>query len=385
MSRAYIPLHKYSFNHLEEEAVIDTLRSGWITRGPKVAEFEKAFQDYTCTENALALNSCTAGLHLALLMLNLKPGDEVITTPLTFVATVNMIVVSGATPVLADIDPHTLNISAQSIMDCITPKTRAIIPVHLAGQPCDMLPITEIAKNYHITVIEDAAHALGAEYHGKKIGGLSDITVFSFYANKNITTGEGGMLTTSNNEWISRLRPLSLHGLSKDAWKRFSEGGYQHYLVEEPGYKYNMTDLQAAIGLVQLKKCDALLAQRKALVDNYTNALQDLPIQIPRQIPNIRHAHHLFMFQLNKEELKIHRDQLIALLHEAGIGSAVHYLPVHFHPYYQRKWPDARKRLPIATKAGERLISLPLYPDLSFKDQEYIIEILRNLLIKNRK
>lgn len=385
MSRNYIPLHKYSFNHLEEEAMLEALRSGWITRGPKVAAFEQAFQTYTQAEHALALNSCTAGLHLALLLLNLQPGDEVITTPLTFVATVNMIVASGATPVLADIDPNTLNISVPSVANHITQRTRAIIPVHLAGQPCDMSPIIKLAKENHLTVIEDAAHALGAEYHGKKVGTLSDLTVFSFYANKNITTGEGGMLTTQNAEWMSRLRPLSLHGLSKDAWKRFSEGGYQHYLVEEPGYKYNMTDLQAALGLVQLEKCDALRAKRQACVEKYVNAFQGLPVQIPLQIAEIRHAHHLFMFQLQEEQLRIQRDQLIGLLHQAGIGSAVHYLPIHFHPYYQRKWPDARKKLPVATQAGERLISLPLYPDLSSEDQEYIIDTLTDILKKNKK
>jgi dTDP-4-amino-4,6-dideoxygalactose transaminase len=385
MSRAYIPFHRYSFNHLEEEAVIRTLRSGWITRGPQVEIFEKAICEYTQAQHALGLNSCTAGLHLALLSLDLQPGDEVITTPLTFVATVNMIVRCGATPVLADIDPNTLNISIEALEKAITPKTRAIIPVHLGGQPCDMKPIMDLAKTHHLFVIEDAAHAIGAEYQGQRIGTIADVTVFSFYANKNITTGEGGMLTTQNAELMERLRPLALHGLSKDAWKRFSEGGYQHYLVEEPGFKYNMTDIQAALGNVQLAKCDDLIAARSKAVNYYQMHLKSPLLRIPSEIPQIRNPYHLFMILLQTEELKISRDELIGLLHQKGIGTAVHYIPIHFHPFYQRLLPEAKAHLPIATDIAQKTLSLPLFPALTESEQDYIIDTLEALLSSNKK
>jgi dTDP-4-amino-4,6-dideoxygalactose transaminase len=385
MSRAYIPFHRYSFNHLEEEAVIQTLRSGWITRGPQVETFEKAICEYTQAKHALGLNSCTAGLHLALLSLDLRPGDEVITTPLTFVATVNMIVRCGATPVLADIDPNTLNISIEALEKAITPKTRAMIPVHLGGQPCDMKPIMELAKSHHLFVIEDAAHAIGAEYQGQRIGTIADVTVFSFYANKNITTGEGGMLTTEDAELMERLRPLALHGLSKDAWKRFSEGGYQHYLVEEPGFKYNMTDIQAALGNVQLAKCDDLIADRTRAVNYYQTHIKSPLLRMPSEIPQIRNPYHLFMILLQTEELKISRDQLIGLLHQKGIGTAVHYIPIHFHPFYQRLLPEAKVHLPIATDIAQKTLSLPLFPALTEAEQDYIIDTLEDILSTNKK
>ncbi|MGE3725226.1 MAG: DegT/DnrJ/EryC1/StrS family aminotransferase [Candidatus Sericytochromatia bacterium] len=385
MSQAYIPFHRYSFNHLEEEAMIQTLRSGWITRGPQVEAFEKSICEYTHAKHALGLNSCTAGLHLALLSLDLQPGDEVITTPLTFVATVNMIVRCGATPVLADIDPNTLNISIEAIKKALTPKTRAIIPVHLGGQPCNMNPIMDLAKAHNLFVIEDAAHAIGAEYQGQRIGTIADVTVFSFYANKNITTGEGGMLTTQNAELMERLRPLALHGLSKDAWKRFSEGGYQHYLVEEPGFKYNMTDIQAALGNVQLAKCDELISARRKAVDYYKSHLRSPLLRIPSEIADIRNPHHLFMILLQTEALKISRDQLIGLLHQKGIGTAVHYIPIHFHPFYQRLLPDAATSLPVATDLAQRTLSLPLFPALTESEQDYIIENLETILSSNKK
>jgi dTDP-4-amino-4,6-dideoxygalactose transaminase len=385
MSRPYIPFHRYSYNHLEEEAIIKTLRSGWITRGPQVEAFEKAICDYTQSKYALGLNSCTAGLHLALLSLDLQPGDEVITTPLTFVATVNMIVRCGATPVLADIDPETLNISVSAIEHCISPKTRAIIPVHLAGQPCDLTSILDLAKSKNITVIEDAAHAIGAEYAGKRIGAISDMTVFSFYANKNITTGEGGMLTTDREDLIERLRPLALHGLSKDAWKRFSEGGYQHYLVEEPGFKYNMTDIQASLGLVQLAKCDDLIEKRSNCVSYYKKHLNSPYVKLPTEIAGIRHPYHLFMILLETEKLTITRDQLLGLLHQKGIGTAVHYIPIHFHPFYQKLFPQAMQDLPIATEVAYKTLSLPLFPTLLEEEQDYIISTLQNLLDTHRK
>lgn len=376
----YIHFHRYSFGPEERQAVLDTMDSGWLTKGPKVSQFEAAFAAYTHTPAALALNSCTAGLHLALLAYHIGPGDEVITTPLTFVATVNMIVTVGAKPVLVDIEPGTLNIDPAQIRRHITPRTKAILPVHYAGQPCNMQEILAIGQEFNIPIIEDAAHAVGAHYQGKPIGSLGDMTVFSFYATKNITTGEGGMITSRHVALLNKLRPLSLHGLSQDAWTRYSDQGYRHYLVENPGFKYNMTDMQAALGLEQLKKCDDLLHKRKLCCEFYEAGLKDLPLDFLKIAADVSHSYHLFPIQLQLEDLSITRDEAIHYLHQQGIGSAVHFLPVHSHPYYRQLLGDLNPTLPVATQAGERLLSLPLYPDLSRSDQERVIHTLAQLL-----
>lgn len=384
-SQEYIHFHRYSIDQAEKDAVIAALESGWITKGPRVAEFEEEFKTYTQSKNALALNSCTAGLHLAMLALGIGPGDEVITTPLTFVATVNMILAVGAEPVLVDIDPDTLNIDVEAIAAAITPKTRAIIPVHLAGQPCDLDPILELAKAHQIYVIDDAAHAVGAFYKGQPIGSLCDATAFSFYATKNITTGEGGMLTSPHDDLIAKARPLSLHGLSQDAWKRYSQTTVKHYLVNEPGYKYNMTDIQAALGLVQLTKCDRFTQARKTRVDRYKSALTTLPLDFQKEIPHIQHAHHLFPIKLQLKKLNCTRDEVLTALQAEGIGCAVHFIPVHKHPYYQKRLADQCHRLPHADNAGNALISLPLYPDLSEAAQDRVISVLSDILEKAHK
>lgn len=378
MTNTYIPFHRYSIGPEEKAAVLAALDSGWITKGPKVAEFEQAICEYTQAQQALALNSCTAGLHLAMLALNIGPGDEVITTPLTFVATVNMIEAVGATPVLIDVDLKTFNLDAQQIEAAITPRTKAILPVHLAGQPCDLAPIIELAASQKIAVIDDAAHAIGASYKGKKIGAWCDATVFSFYATKNITTGEGGMLLSPHESLIEKARPLSLHGLSKDAWKRYSSEGFQHYLVQAPGYKYNMNDIQAAMGIEQLKKCDDLTAQRKAKVEYYHQHLQDLPLDFQQPLPEMEHAYHLFPVSLRLDELNISRDQVLSELHQAGIGCAVHFIPVHFHPYYQSRFTHSA--LPNANHLGQSFISLPLFPALTQSQQDRVIEVLSHIL-----
>ncbi|PKL77484.1 MAG: UDP-4-amino-4,6-dideoxy-N-acetyl-beta-L-altrosamine transaminase [Candidatus Melainabacteria bacterium HGW-Melainabacteria-1] len=377
---SYIHFHRYSIGQEEKDAIISALDSGWITKGPRVAQFESDFCAYTGASHALALNSCTAALHLALLGFEIGPGDEVITTPLTFVATANMIVMAGATPILADIDPHTLNLDLASIEAAITPRTRAILPVHLAGQPCELAPMLELAKSHKLLVIDDAAHAIGASYQQQKIGAWCDASAFSFYATKNITTGEGGMLTSPHAEFIEKVRPLSLHGLSKDAWKRYSSEGFQHYLVEAPGYKYNMTDLQAALGIEQLKKCDRLTARRRQHVHRYREALQDLPLRFQTEIATAESAYHLMSVVLDTERLTISRDQLLHALHQAGIGCGVHFIPLHFHPFYQRHLKLPAEALPQASKIGQQLLSLPLYPDLSEGDIERVIETFSHLL-----
>jgi len=385
MPASYIHFHRYSIGQEEKTAILKALDSGWITKGPMVAEFETQICNYTQAQQSLALNSCTAGLHLALLALKIGPGDEVITTPLTFVATVNMIVAVGARPILADIDPKTLNIDANHVEAAITPRTRALIPVHLAGQPCDLKPLLELAQHHGLSIIDDAAHAIGASYQGRKIGAWCDATVFSFYATKNITTGEGGMLLSPHQELIDTARPASIHGLSKDAWKRYSAEGFQHYLVEQPGYKYNMNDIQAAMGLAQLQKCDTLTAKRQACVQYYREQLQNLPLRYQAEIPEIEHAHHLFPVVLQTEALKLSRDQILQELHQAGIGSAVHFIPIHTHPYYQKLLNLPSDALAHATQIGQQLLSLPLYPDLTRQDQDRVIETLTKILVQAQK
>lgn len=379
MTERYVHFHRYSMGPEEKEAVLDALDSGWITKGPKVAQFEQDFCSYTGASHALALNSCTAGLHLAMMALKIQPGDEVITTPLTFVATVNMIVYLGATPVLADVDPQSLNISSSSVASKITDRTRAILPVHLAGQPCDLEPLLQLAQQHKLWVIDDAAHAIGASYRGKMIGEWCDATAFSFYATKNITTGEGGMLTSPHAELIEAARPLSLHGLSKDAWKRYSAESFQHYLVEAPGFKYNMNDIQAALGLAQLKKCDAFTEKRRQRSHIYRRELENLPLRFQEEIPHIQHAHHLFPIILETGALRISRDEFLTQLQAQGVGCAVHFVPIFQHPFYQKMWPRAAQDLAVSAEIGQHMLSLPLYPALSETDQNYVIETVQTL------
>lgn len=378
----YIHFHRYSFSEAEEKAIIAAMRSGWITKGPQVAAFEQDILNYTGATHALALNSCTAGLHLALKVYDIGPGDEVITTPLTFVATANVVAHVGAKVVLVDIEPTTLNINPALLEAAITPNTKAIIPVHYAGQPCDMKPILDVANAYKIPVIEDAAHAFGAEYQGQKIGTISDMTAFSFYATKNITTGEGGALTTPHAELMERLRPLSLHGLSKDAWKRYSDKGFQHYQVTEPGYKYNMTDLQASLGIVQMQKSEQFLQDRKRLAYEYRQALQGLPLRFTEEIGQIVHAHHLCPVVLDLERLKCTRDEVLMALHHEGIGSAVHFIPIHHHPYYQDLQSPTLKQ---TDKIAPAILSLPLYPDLTSEAHARVCDVLSHILKSQMK
>lgn len=365
----------------EIKEILETLRSGWWGTGPKTKLFEKQFCQYIGCRWAIALNSCTAGLHLALNTLGIKKGDEVITTPLTFVATANVIIHCGAKPVFCDIDLHSWNIDPKEIIKKITPKTKAIIPVHLHGRPCDMNQILSIAKKNKLYVIEDAAHAIEAWYKSKKIGTMSDFTAFSFYSTKNLATGEGGMLTTSHKKWQEQARIRSLHGISKDAWKRYSQDGFQPYEALYPGFKYNMMDLQAALGIHQLKRIEKNFAIRKKYWHIYMKELADIPeiiLPAPEEI-NTRHARHLFGILLQTDKLVISRDQFIAALIAENIGSGVHFNAIHLHKYYRETYGYKKGNYPKAEYVSDRILSLPLSPQMTEKDVYEVIEAVKKL------
>lgn len=359
----------------EEEiaAVTDTLRSGWITTGPKTKRFEEEFAAYIGAENALALNSCTAGLHVALATLDVRKGDEVITTPMTFAASVNVIEHVGATPVLVDVEPDTLTIDPKKIEEAITPRTRAIMPVHYAGHPADMNPIMELARRHYLYVVEDAAHAIPAKYEGRFIGTIGDFTAFSFYATKNLTTAEGGMLTGAT-ERLKKARTLSLHGMNRDAWKRYSAEGSWFYEVVAPGFKYNMTDIQAAIGLVQLERLEAMQKRRREIVQQYNAAFKDIPaLQTPTERADVESAWHLYVLRLNLDKLTINRAAFIEQLKERQIGTSVHFIPIHLHPYYRDKYSLQPEDFPVAYGEYQRTVSLPLHPGLTDEETADVI------------
>lgn len=370
----------------EEREVLDTLRSGWLTTGPKTREFERRFAEYIGCKHAIGLNSCTAGLHLSLVALGIGSGDEVITTPITFAATANVIVLQGATPVFVDVDPETLNIDANQIESHISDKTKVILPVHLFGHPCEMEAIVRIARRHNLAVVEDAAHAIETQYHGEKVGNIGDLASFSFYATKNITTGEGGMLTTNRDDLAEKIRVLSLHGISADAWHRHGEGEYLHWDVIYPGYKYNMFDIQAALGIHQLKKIETFWQRRKRCVEIYNEAFKKVPeIQLLSEKENIKHAHHLYAILLKTEHLTAGRDVVLQALSDAGIGVGVHFRALHLMSFYRQAFGFKRGDFPNAEYASDRLISLPLYPKMREGDVRRVIAALKEILHRFRK
>ncbi|MEK7141653.1 MAG: DegT/DnrJ/EryC1/StrS family aminotransferase [Patescibacteria group bacterium] len=355
--------------------VVDTLKSGWWGTGPKTEQFERAFAAYTEATYALGVNSATAGLHLALKALGVGPGDEVITTPLTFVSTANVILHCGATPVFADVREDTWNIDPKEIEKKITKKTKVILPVHLHGRPCDMDAIMGIARRNNLFVVEDAAHAAEAVYKRKKIGSIGDITVFSFYVTKNIATGEGGMVTSNNKKFGQTMRVMSLHGLSQDAYKRYSVRYYRHYEAVTPGFKYNLTDIASSIGIHQLARVEKNWITRKKHWETYMHALASVPELIlpAAEAPNTKHARHLFAILLRLEKLRISRDDFVDQLIKMNIGSGVHFNPVHLHAYYRKTFGYTKGMFPRAEYIGGRTVSLPLGANLRERDLHDVI------------
>jgi perosamine synthetase len=384
--REFLPFHRPFIEAEEIEEVADTLRSGWLTMGPKTLQFERDFAAYVGAPHAIAVNSATAGLHLAVDALELRPGDEVITSPYTFTATAAVVLHAGARPVFADIDAQTLAVDPDDVARRITPRTRALLPVHMAGHPCDMDALHALAHRHGLAVIEDAAHALPARWRGRMIGTLSDLTVFSFYAGKNITTGEGGMITTAREDLAARLRTRRLHGISRDAWKRYTAQGSWYYEVEYPGFKYNMTDINAAIGLHQLRKSDRFHALRARYAARYRAGLGDVPeLVMPAEAPTGEHAWHLFIVRVREDRLRIGRDEVIEALRARNIGTSVHFIPLHLQPFYQRELDCGPEDFPRATAAYRGAISLPLYPRMTEDDVDDVIEAVRDVVAEHRR
>ena len=382
----FLPPFAPSLGDEEYEEVLDTLRSGWITMGPKTGKFEEAFAEYVGCRHAVAVSSCTAGLHLALVAGGIGPGDEVITTPLTFCSTANVIVHQGAVPVLADVRPDTLNIDPEEMEKKITPRTRAILPVHLGGQPCEMDEILALAQEHGLLVIEDAAHATGATYKGRMVGTIGDVTVFSFYATKNLTTGEGGMICTEDSNLAEQMSVLRQHGISRDAWKRYGDQGSWFYEVLHPGYKYNMTDVQASLGLHQLAKQEQFLQVRERYAGVYAQAFADVPeVLAPTVKDHARHAWHLYSIQLDLESLTIDRGQFIEALRRENIGTSVHFIPLHLHPYYRETYGFQKGDYPVAEGAYDRIVSLPLYPKMTEGDVEDVIQAVGKVIERSRR
>lgn len=378
---SFLVFGKPKIGKKEINEVVDSLKNGWLGTGPKVGKFEHLLKNYLGSKYTLALNSCTAGLHLSLLACGIKKGDEVITTPLTFGATVNVIEHVGATPVLADVEMDSMNIDPREIENKITKKTKAIIPVHLAGRPCKMDEIIKIAKKYNLKVVEDAAHAFGASYKGKKIGTIGDATVFSFYVTKNLVTGEGGLVSTNNGKISDFVQLYALHGMSHGAWKRYSDEGFKHYLIQAPGFKYNMMDIQAAIGIHQLRRFDSDQKYRKKLWNYYNSQLTDLPIDLPKSFDKYTtHSMHLYTILLKNDCLKVNRDFILNALKAENIGTGVHFISLHLHPFYKNKYGYKKNDFPNASYISERTISLPLSAKLSMKDAKDVVKAVTKVL-----
>jgi dTDP-4-amino-4,6-dideoxygalactose transaminase len=381
-----LPFCPPDIGQAEIDEVVDSLRTGWITTGPKVKRFEQELASYTGAGQAVCLNSATAGLFLCLKALGIGPGDEVITTPYTFAASVNVILHSGARPILVDVKKDDFNIDPVLIEKAVTKKTRAIIPVHYGGKSCDLEAIGAIASKQGIPVIEDAAHAIGTEYRGKKIGSISRFTVFSFHAVKNLTTGEGGAVTTGDAEAAERMRITALHGMDKDAWRRYSPEGKVQYDIVCPGYKFNMMDLQAALGIHQLRRLEQTIKRRQVIAARYYEGLKNLSqLILPGQDPNGRNCWHLYPVVLNLEKMTVSRDQIIELLKRENISSNIHYTPVHLFSYAREYLGYQKGDFPNAEWLGERQLTLPFYNNLTEDDIDDVIAAIQKVVAGNSK
>lgn len=381
-----VPFFRPEISEEEIAAVAETLRSGWLTTGPRTRQFEADFAEYVGAKHAIAVNSATAALHLALNAAGIGPGDEVLVPTMTFTATAEVVVHQGARPVFVDCLADTLNIDPLRAAQAITPRTKAIMPVHYGGQPCEMDELLELADRHDLWIVEDAAHAIPTKYRGRTVGTIGDMTCFSFYANKTITTGEGGMLTTDDDALAERVRTRSLHGLSKDAWKRFSAEGSWYYEVVYPGFKYNLTDTAAALGLGQLKRADDFWRRRERCALRYGELLGDLrEIVLPVAQPHVQHAWHLYVIQLELDRLSIDRNAFIRLLDAASIGTSVHYIPLHMQPYYRDTFGYRADDFPVARNLYERIITLPLYPSLPDESLEYVADTIRGIVAEHRR
>ncbi len=377
----YLPFAKPYFDQDTYDEVIDCLKSGWVATGPRVQKFETLLQNYCKAPHALALTSGTAGLHLSLMALQLQPGDEVITTPMTFIATLNMIELTGGKIVLADLEPDSYNISIESIERAITPRTKVIMPVHFTGIPVDLDPLYYLAKQHNLRVIEDAAHAIGASYKGKKLGSFGDTQMFSFHPNKVITTGEGGLVTTHDDKMAAAIKTLRFHGIDRDAFNRFTKSGNQSYDILQPGFKYNMLDLEAAIGIHQLAHLDHFIAERKKCVEHYLNAFKDWPELILPTYPRYEHvtSHYIFSPLINEKAAKMSRDAFVQAMKDHNIGTGVHNEAAHLYTYYREKYGFKLGDFPRAEFVGERIVSLPLFPDMTDTQQERVIDTMAKI------
>ncbi len=380
----FLPFHRPDLGEAEIEAVVACLRSGWLTTGPRCRAFEEQFAEYIGARHAVAVNSCTAGLHLALEALGIGPDDAVLVPTMTFTATAEIVQYLGAQPVLVDCDPVTLNLDvddARRRLETCERRVKAIIPVHFAGLPCPMDRVEGLAERYGLAVVEDAAHALPAEYMGRRVGTFGQVSAFSFYATKNITTGEGGMVTTNDAALADRMKCMSLHGISRDAWKRYSASGSWYYEVIEAGFKYNLTDIAASLGMVQLDRCDAMWARRAAIAAEYTRRFEgEEALRTPSTGgPGVRHGWHLYTLRLQLDRLSIDRAQFIDALREEGIGASVHFIPLHLHPHYRKKFGCRPEEFPVATAAYPELLSLPLYSAMTDAEVERVCDTVLSL------
>lgn len=387
MRAEFLPFSAPTIDDAEINEVVDSLKSGWITTGPKVKRFEEEFRAYVGASYAVPLSSATAGQHLVMLALGIGAGDEVITTPMTFASTVSTIVLAGATPVLVDIEPGTLNLDVTKVRPKITPRTKAIVPVHFAGQPCDLDPLFALAGEYGLPVIEDAAHAAGTEYKGQKIGSFPSTSIFSFHPNKNMTTGEGGMLCTPDEELAEQISLLKFHGMNREAWKRFAASGTPGYDIMLPGFKYNMMDIQAAIGIHQLPRLDSFIRRRTEIADYYNREFADVAeLALPALAPyGQRHAWHLYTPLVRIEKLTIDRDRFMAELKERNIGSGLHYKAIHHHAWYREHLPVPAGSLPHADYASDRILSLPLFPKMTNGDAADVVAAVKDVIHEYRK